>query len=178
MLLLIDKIIQKLIRSYRKSVFAKKINCPHKDFKLVGKVTLINNNVKIGRNVTIFPDVMIYGDGPINIADNVSIGNGTIIYASHDGGVTIGENTMIAAHTYIIDCDHGIEANIPVLKQKNTVDAVIIGNDVWIAANATILKGSKISDGAVIGAKTLVKGAIPENAIAVGIPAKVIKYRE
>ena len=58
------------------------------------------------------------------------------------------------------------------------MEKVIIGSDVWLAANVTVLKGSKISDGAVIGAKSLVKGEIPENAIAVGIPAKVIKQRE
>lgn len=40
-----------------------------------------------------------------------------------------------------------------------------------------MLKGSKIKDGAVIGAQSLVKGEIPENAIAVGIPSKVLKYR-
>ena len=47
-----------------------------------------------------------------------------------------------------------------------------------IAAGCKILKGTIIRDGAVIGAQSLVKGEIPENAIAVGIPAKVKKYRE
>ena len=42
--------------------------------------------------------------------------------------------------------------------------------------NATVLKGSQIGNGAVLGSKSLVKGNIPENAIAVGIPAKIIKY--
>ena len=63
-------------------------------------------------------------------------------------------------------------------KEENTHAPVEIGNDVWIAANVTVLKGSKIKDGAIIGAKALVKGEIPENSIAVGIPSKIIKYRE
>ena len=41
-----------------------------------------------------------------------------------------------------------------------------------------MLKGSHVKDGAVIGALSLVKGEIPENAVAYGIPAKVKKYRE
>ena len=85
---------------------------------------------------------------------------------------------MIAAQCYIIDTDHGIRANELMRNQKNTVAPIVIGNDVWIAAGCKILKGSHIQDGAVIGAASLVKGEIPRNSIAVGIPARVKKYRE
>lgn len=176
--LLCDRVVNKIKRNYRKYVFRTKIGCRHNCFSLVEKVHLINTNIKLGKNVTIYPDVMFHGDGPIVIGDNVAIGNGTIIYASKfGGGVTIGNNTMIAAQSYIIDTDHGIAADILIREQANSVAPVEIGEDVWIAANVTVLKGSKISNGAVIGAKALVKGEIPENAIAVGVPAKVRKYR-
>lgn len=178
MLLFFDRLIKKIIRAYRKSVFRKKIKCNHKSFSLVGKVTLINTNIKLGKNVTIYPDVMFFGDGPIVVGNNVDIGKDTVIYASADGGITIGDNTVIAAQCYIIDMDHGIACGELISSQKNTVESVSIGNDVWLAANATVLKGSRISDGAIIGAKALVKGEIPENAIAVGVPAKVKKYRD
>lgn len=52
-----------------------------------------------------------------------------------------------------------------------------IGNDVFIGANVTILDGITIGDGAVIGAGAVVSKDIPPYAIAVGVPAKVIKYR-
>lgn len=52
-----------------------------------------------------------------------------------------------------------------------------IGNDVFIGANVTILDGVTISDGAVIGAGAVVTKDIPPYAIAVGVPAKVVKYR-
>ena len=177
MLLLFDRVLQKIIRTYRKAVFRKKINCPHKDFNLVGRVTLINTNIKLGKNVTIYPDVMFFGDGEIIIGDNVNIGNNTIIYSSKGGGVSVGDHTMIAAQSYIIDADHGIEGGELISKQACTVEPISIAKDVWIASNVTVLKGSKIGDGAVIGAKALVKGEIPSNAIAVGVPAKVKKYR-
>ncbi len=178
MLVLFDRLVHKAIRIYRKAVFRKKIGCPHKRFSLVGKVTLINPNIKLGKNVIIYPDVMFFGDGPIIIGDNVAIGNGTIIYSSKHAGITIGNNTMIAAQSYIIDTDHGISKGTIMREQENTHAPIQIGNDVWLAANVTVLKGSNVNDGAVIGAKALVKGEIPKNAIAVGIPAKVIKYRE
>ena len=53
----------------------------------------------------------------------------------------------------------------------------IIGNDVFIGANVTVLDGVTIGDGAVIGAGAVVAHDIPPYAIAVGVPAKVVKYR-
>lgn len=177
-ILLFDRVKNKVRRTYRKYVFRKRIGCDHNAFSLVGNVTLINTNIQLGKDVTIYPNVMFFGDGPIVIGDHVDIGNDTIIYASENGGVTIGSDTMIAAHCYIIDMDHGMEQGKLVRKQQNSVAAVTIGSDVWLGNNVTVLKGSWIGDGAVIGAKALVKGAIPENAIAVGVPARVLKYRE
>ena len=55
--------------------------------------------------------------------------------------------------------------------------ATIIGNDVWLGYGATIMSGVTIGDGAVIGAKAVVAKDIPDYAIAVGNPARVIRYR-
>lgn len=53
----------------------------------------------------------------------------------------------------------------------------MIGNDVWIANNVLVVEGVRIADGAIIGAGALVTKDIPPYAIAVGVPARVIKYR-
>ena len=175
--LLFDRILRKTQSEYRKYIFKKRIRCDHSDFSLVGKVTLINSNIKLGHNVTIYPDVMFFGDGLIEIGDNVDIGNGTIIYASKWGGVHIGNNTMIAAQCYIIDMDHGIGIEKKICQQDNIVDKVTIGSDCWLGANVTVLKGSHIYDGAVVGAKSLVKNVIEANSVVVGVPCKKIKMR-
>lgn len=178
MILFIDKCLRKLALIWRKAVFKRKIKCVHNSFSIVGPITLINRNIKLGKNVTIYPNCMFFGDGLIEIGDNVDIRTGTIVYSSTiGGGAKIGANSMIAAQCYIIDTDHGIKSGELISKQKNTVSPVVIGEGVWIAAGAKILKGSVIRDGAVIGAQGVVKGEIPENAIAVGVPAKAIKYR-
>ena len=52
-----------------------------------------------------------------------------------------------------------------------------IGNDVFIGANVTVLDGVTVGDGAVIGAGAVVTKDIPPYAIAVGVPAKVVRYR-
>jgi len=53
----------------------------------------------------------------------------------------------------------------------------IIGNDVWIGIRVIIKSGITIGDGAIIGAGSIVTKDVPAYAIAVGSPAKVIKYR-
>ncbi len=107
----------------------------------------------------------------------MDIGQNTVICASKQGGVTIGDNTLISAQCYIIDMDHGISKDNLISQQENVVGQVVIGRDCWLGANVTVLRGSIIEDGAVLGAKIIVKGRIPKNAVAVGIPAKVIQYR-
>ena len=97
LILLFDRLNNKIKRNYRKRLFKAMIGCNHNDFSIVGDVTVINKNIKLGHNVTIYPNVMFWGDGEIVIGDNVDIGNGTVIYASKTGGVTIGNNTNISA---------------------------------------------------------------------------------
>lgn len=52
-----------------------------------------------------------------------------------------------------------------------------IGHDVFIGANVTVLDGVSIGTGAVIGAGAVVTHDIPPYAVAVGVPAKIVKYR-
>lgn len=73
-----------VLRMYRKYVLKHKINYIYSQFSLV-------------ENATIYLNVMFFGDGNIDIDNNVVIGNDTIIYASRLGNVTIRDNTIISA---------------------------------------------------------------------------------
>jgi acetyltransferase-like isoleucine patch superfamily enzyme len=155
--------------------------CSRIDFitppQVLGKVYINSNKIKVGRNVTFYPGVYLWGN-EIEIGDNVDIGIGTIIYSRQK--VVIGSNTSIAGQCYIIDSNHKTELGKLIREQQldTASDGIVIGEDVWIAAQCTIIKGAKINDGAVIGAHSLVNCEVPQNAIAVGCPAKVIKLRE
>ena len=177
-ILLVDRLYMKISGYYRKKLFKAKTKCNHNDYKILGHIHVNNPNVILGKNVVIFPGVMFFGKGPILIGDNTKIGNNTIIYSSKGGGVSIGSHTAIAAECYIIDADHGIKKGILVDQQDMVVQKVKIGNNVWLGTHAVVLKGSIINDGAVIGAMSLVNSEIEKESINVGIPAKLIKYKD
>ena len=169
--LLVKKCIDKTCQIYRKRVVAEYTHSDVSTLRILGSVDIVNPNVKFGKNVILFNNITIFGDGPVEIGDYTCIGANTLIYASASGGVKI-------ALSYIIDTDHGTNAGTLIQNQPNTVAPIEIGNDVWIAAGAKILKGSIISDGAIVGAQSVVKGYVPSNAIVAGVPAKIIKYRK
>lgn len=58
-----------------------------------------------------------------------------------------------------------------------SVEPVVIGDDVWIGTRVIILPGVKIGNGVIIAAGAVVTKDIPDYAVAGGVPAKVIKYR-
>lgn len=76
---------------------------------------------------------------------------------------------------YSTKCQNG--ATFSATDKYEEFQPISIGNDVFIGANVTILDGVTIADGAIIGAGAVVTKDIPPYAIAVGVPAKVIKYR-
>ena len=58
-------------------------------------ILLVDRVIKCGKNVTIYPNVMFFGDGKIEIGGNVDIGSSAIIYASKCRGYLYGSNTVM-----------------------------------------------------------------------------------
>lgn len=112
----------------------------------------------------------------VYIGNNTVIGRHCMITAKNL--ICLGDNVLLGAYVQIIDTSHGVNAGQVIRDQTADIGEVVIGNDVWIGAGAKVLMNCHIGDGAVIGANAVVTGDIPRNAIAVGIPARVIKYRE
>lgn len=140
-------------------------------------IYIMNPNVHIGDNVQLYPNISFLGEGEIIIADNVKIGNNVIIHSTKGSQVIIGSHTLIAANSYIIDCNHNTKSDKLIQEQGVSFEPIEIGKDVWIGASCVIGKGSRIGDGSIIGANSFVNSYITPYSIAFGTPAKIVKDR-
>lgn len=88
------------------------------------------------------------------------------------GGITIGDGALLGHNVLIATLNHDMD---PSKRADMHPAAVTIGKKVWVGANCTILPGVTIGDGAVIAAASVVTRDVPENSLAVGSPAKVVR---
>jgi len=160
-------------------------------------------DLRLGNNVYLGSRVVVYSTqngGPVTLGDKVQIYGNTFIETGRNGSIRIGENTHVQPgchiHAYIggirigkkveiapgcaLYCyDHGVEAGIPIMDQPLVSKGdIVIGDGAWLGRNVTVLQNVTIGEGAVVAAGAVVTRDIPPNAIAAGIPAKVIKYRD
>jgi len=160
---------------------------------------LIGNSLKVGKNPNIFPKAVfkfINGgsitignncmiedyaiisthSGDIKIGDNFGMESFSILYGA--GGLTIGDNVIIAANTIVIPANHNYDRlDMPINHQGTTMKGIIIKDDVWIGTGCKILDGVVIGRGSIIGAGSVVNRSIPDYSVVVGVPARVIKSR-
>lgn len=138
------------------------------------------NNVNLGyRQSPNFYNCYSYFDvrkpeSKITIGDNVWINNNCVLICN-GGGISIGNKTLLGVNVEIIDSDfHGLSG-----KSRNSVNAktqkVTIEENVFIGNNVIIMKGVTIGKNSVIGNGSIVTKSIPENVIAAGNPAAVIR---
>ncbi len=108
----------------------------------------------------------------------IEIGNSVFInsycYLMDGGGITIGDHTFIGPYCGLYTAAHplsykwrdqGLEKALPVK----------IGSHCWLGANVSVMPGVTIGDGCVIAAGAVVTKDIPDNSLAAGVPARVIR---
>jgi maltose O-acetyltransferase len=130
---------------------------------------------RCGKNVNIESRAYFGSGRHISIDDHSGIG----VNAYISGPVSIGKNVMMGHDVMIIGTSHEFSrTDIPMMEQGFQQDKGIkIGDDVWIGARVIILPGVSIGSGVIIGAGAVVTKDIPDWAIAVGNPARVVRYR-
>ena|ERR1035437_6715991 len=134
-------------------------------------------SITIGNRCTISDGVILapYG-GSIELGDNIFIGPHCVIYGH--GGLRIGSNTMIAAHTIIIPANHNFsDPDRLIQDQGETRRGITIEDDCWIGSGVRICDGVTLGRGTVVGAGSVVTKSLPAGIIAVGVPARQIKSR-
>lgn len=142
----------------------------------------VRSNVVLGTNVRAGRGAVIAAPHRLTVGNNVSVGPYSVVQV--DG--TIGDWTLIGMYVQIVGKnDHAIdEVGVPIRmstrvgdRKAQASDAVDIGKDVWIGASSIVLSGVRIGTGSIIGAGSVVTKDIPDFAIAVGNPARVIGNR-
>lgn len=132
--------------------------------------------ITIGQRCVLDYDMTIECNGILHIGDRTIFGHHCTL-ASQEA-VYIGDDCLIAEMVSIRDHDHCFERlDIPIREQGHTSAPVYIGRNVWLGAKVTVVSGVSIGDNAIIGANAVVTKDIPANAVAVGIPARVIRMR-
>lgn len=113
--------------------------------------------ISIGRNCTVNPFCLLQGNG----------------------GIKIGDNTLIASHVSIYSANHNFRDSTRIIRaQGETRRGIEVGQDVWIGGHTVILDGVTIGDGSVIAAGSVVNRHVPAGAIVAGVPARVIGWRK
>ena len=139
-----------LITKIKKKYLLKK--SPVAYFRSVG--------VQIGSGCEIYSSVS-FGSEPyiIKIGNWVRI-NAGVQFVTHDGGVWVLRNMM------------------PECQDVDLIKGITVGNNVHIGTNAIIMPGVNIGNNCIIGCGAIVTRDIPDNSVAVGIPARVIESIE
>ena len=128
---------------------------------------------KVGKNAYIEPPFRCDYGSNIEIGDDFYANYNCIVLDV--AKVTIGNNVMLAPNVAIYTAGHPIHPD----SRKSGYEygiPITIGNNVWIGGNVVVNPGVKIGDNAVIGAGSVVTRDIPDNAIAVGNPCRVVRY--
>lgn len=131
------------------------------------------------------------------IGDGVFIGAQSYVQGRFDGRCVIGNHVWIGPQSYfdarnlvledyvgwgpgakVLGSQHtGEPLDVPIISTDLVIKPVVVGYGADIGTNATLLPGVRIGAHAVIGAGAVVTRDVPDYAVAAGVPAQVIRYR-
>ena len=143
------------------------------EYRITKKARLIIEELipNAGKNLYIEPPFHCDYGYNIICGDNVYFNVNCVVLDSNK--VTIGSNVLFAPGVQLYTASHPLD--IETRRTYEVAKPITIGDDCWIGGNAIICPGVTIGNGSVIGAGSVVTKNIPENSMAVGNPAKVIK---
>lgn len=149
-----------------------KVEYLHVNFDCDNGTLILGANPKVGG---IKAAIRIGQDATVKFGDNVNMTGVCTITAVEGRTVSFGEDVMIAQDNQFRTDDAHPIFDVTTGKRLNVARDVTIGNHVWFANSASALAGAQVGDGSVVGFRSLVTGKIPNNCIAAGTPAKVIR---
>ncbi len=157
------------VTSYPDAYFVCAIGAAKTRERIIESMIALNPNIKFGTVI----------DPTVEMSDLVTIGEGTIICAH----TIITVNITIGRHVIInLDCTVGHDAEIKdfvtLYPSVNVSGITNIGHAVELGTGMQIIQGKSVGDYSIVGAGAVVVKDIPEKCTAVGSPAKPIKFFE
>jgi len=169
----------------------------------IAPTTIIyHSDLRLGKNVFVGDRVTIYQakeGGPVKLGDRVCIYRDTIMETGYGGSLSIGSHTGIhprcqmnayvgsihigrevdiAPNCAFYSYDHGLAPDRPIREQPlETKGDIVVEDHAWLGVGVIVLSGVRIGKGSVVGAGSVVTSDVPDGAIAVGSPARVVKMR-
>ncbi|KAA0909988.1 acyltransferase [Aquicoccus porphyridii] len=135
-----------------------------------------NSKIVFGKNCKILNGAIIapHPHGSVVFGDNCSINPYCMIYGH--GGLEVGSNVRIAAHTTIIPANHRYIYQEGQMSHTDLArSGIVIGDNVWIGSGVRILDGVVIAANTIIGAGSVVTRSIEVPGVYGGVPAKFIR---
>jgi acetyltransferase-like isoleucine patch superfamily enzyme len=112
-------------------------------------------------------------DAVIHLGENCGL-SGVVIGAANS--IVLGNHVLCGANVTITDFDwHSVNQSRHSQSVSELSEPIRIGDNVWLGLNTLVLKGVEIGNNTVIGANSVVTSSLPENVIAAGIPARVLR---
>ncbi len=136
---------------------------PH-GFYRARNMLLVLCGAKVGQRVRVRRTVRVDRPWNLRLDDRAMIGDRSLIVARR--AVTIGRGTTISQGAMLLTAAVGLDTG-----------PITIGSGCWIAADTVVLPGSDVGCGTVVGARSQVRGMLPEDTVVVGLPAKAIGPR-
>ena len=132
-----------------------------------------------GPGLRMSPTVSLRNGSRLRFGTEVHVGEGCCLWAGNSTGViTLGDNALLGPGVFITASNYGLEPGTPVMYQETVERNVVIGADVWLGARVVVLAGVSIGEGAVVGAGAVVTHDLPAGCVAVGVPARVVGWRD
>ncbi|HZS12199.1 MAG TPA: PAS domain S-box protein [Nitrospirales bacterium] len=136
-------------------------------------------SIRLGQRVRLYQESIIGSGegGRIEIGDDTHIHERCHFTASK-ASIVIGRRVQIATNCSLFPYNHGTEPDRQIIEQPLEVRGdILIDDDAWLGTGVIVLTGVRIGKGAIIGAGAVVTRNVPDGAIALGVPARVIRRR-
>jgi acetyltransferase-like isoleucine patch superfamily enzyme len=137
--------------------------------------------------------LLVEPGGRLVLGDGCAVDDGTTLAVSSGGRLSLGEGCFVGHHAtlaaresvelgagaFLAELvsvrDHDHQVGLPPSSGAFEVAPVRIGAGAWLGAKVTVLRGARVGDRAVVGANAVVRGEVPGDAVAVGLPARVVR---